>query len=58
MKYTEPKCEKSEAPTPPVTANFAPPPVEQPTALAPADAADEDDDVSKGPPGQAGRSQA
>jgi hypothetical protein len=36
MEYTRPKCEKAEAAKPPISANFAPPPVEQPAPPRPA----------------------
>jgi hypothetical protein len=58
MKYTEPKCKKSEAQRPPVTANFAPPPVEQPMSSAAAEDADEENDVSEEPAGPTGQSKA
>ena len=58
MKYALPKSEKSEGAKLPVTANFAPPPVEQPTSLAPSKDADEEDDENEAPARQPGNPKA
>lgn len=58
MNYKQPKSEKANASKPPVTANFAPPPVEQPVSATPAEDADEEDDTSEGQAGQAANFQA